>query len=56
VLLAGVGGGVRALLLGRGEPIRAELIVRTPVPLSQRTEDARGISDNRVSSRSRGSP
>jgi len=48
VLLAAVSGGFRALLLHRGEPVPAELIVRTLVPLSLRTEDARGIPDNRV--------
>jgi diacylglycerol O-acyltransferase / wax synthase len=49
VLLASVGGGFRALLLGRGEPLPPELIVRTLVPLSLRTQNARGIPDNRVS-------
>jgi diacylglycerol O-acyltransferase / wax synthase len=49
VLLAAVSGGFRALLLGRGEPLPPELVVRTLVPLSLRTHDARGIPDNRVS-------
>ena len=49
VLLAAVSGGFRALLLGRGEPLPPELMVRTLVPLSLRTQDARGIPDNRVS-------
>ena len=49
VLLAGVSGGFRALLLRRGEPLPLELIVRTLVPLSLRTHDARGTPDNRVS-------
>jgi diacylglycerol O-acyltransferase / wax synthase len=49
VLLAAVSGGFRALLLRRAEPLPAELIVRTLVPLSLRTQDARGIPDNRVS-------
>jgi diacylglycerol O-acyltransferase / wax synthase len=49
VLLAAVSGGFRALLLGRGEPLPPDLIVRTLVPLSLRTHDAHGIPDNRVS-------
>ena len=49
VLLAGISGGFRALLLSRGEPLPAELMVRTLVPLSLRTHDAHGIPDNRVS-------
>ena len=49
VLLAAVSGGFRALLMRRAEPLPAELIVRTLVPLSLRTQDARGIPDNRVS-------
>ena len=49
MLLAAISGGFRALLLRRGEPLPAELIVRTLVPLSLRTHDARGIPDNRVS-------
>jgi diacylglycerol O-acyltransferase / wax synthase len=49
VLLAAVSGGFRALLQQRGESLPDELIVRTLVPLSLRTPDARGIPDNRVS-------
>ena len=49
VLLAAVSGGFRALLLRRGETLPPELMVRTLVPLSLRTQDARGIPDNRVS-------
>jgi diacylglycerol O-acyltransferase / wax synthase len=49
VVLAAVSGGFRALLQQRGEPLPDELIVRTLVPLSLRTPDARGIPDNRVS-------
>ena len=49
VLLAAVSGGFRALLQQRGESLPHELIVRTLVPLSLRTPDARGIPDNRVS-------
>ena len=49
VLLAAISGGFRALLLSRGEPLPAELMVRTLVPLSLRTHDARGTPDNRVS-------
>ena len=49
VLLAAVSGGFHALLLGRGEPLPPELMVRTLVPLSMRTQNARGIPDNRVS-------
>jgi hypothetical protein len=42
VLLAAVSGDFRALLLSRGEPLPPELMVRTLVPLSLRTQDARG--------------
>jgi diacylglycerol O-acyltransferase len=49
VLLAAVSGGFRALLKQRGEPLPHELIMRTLVPVSVRTPDARGIPDNRVS-------
>jgi diacylglycerol O-acyltransferase / wax synthase len=49
VLLTAVSGGFRALLQQRGEPLPDELILRTLVPLSLRTPDARGIPDNRVS-------
>ena len=49
VLLAAVSGGFRALLQRRGDPLPPELMVRTLVPLSLRTQTARGIPDNRVS-------
>jgi diacylglycerol O-acyltransferase / wax synthase len=48
VVLAAVTGGYRELLLHRGEdPERA--IVRTLVPVSVRTDDGKGVLDNRVS-------
>lgn len=48
VVLAAVAGGYRTLLLERGEDADAA-VVRTLVPVSLRTEDARGLLDNRVS-------
>ncbi len=48
VVLAAVTAGIRALLLHRGEPI-GPAGIRSLVPVSVRTADARGISDNRVS-------
>jgi diacylglycerol O-acyltransferase / wax synthase len=48
VVLAAVANGYRTLLLSRGEDAdHAE--IRTLVPVSVRTEDARGVFDNRVS-------
>ena len=48
VVLAAVAGGYRAVLLGRGEDADAA-VVRTLVPVSLRSEDARSVLDNRVS-------
>ncbi len=48
VVLAAVTGGYRELLLARGED-PAATVLRTLVPVSVRSEDARGIADNRVS-------
>jgi diacylglycerol O-acyltransferase / wax synthase len=48
VVLGAVANGYRELLLSRGED--ADLaVIRTLVPVSVRTEDARGVFDNRVS-------
>ena len=49
VVLACVAGALRGLLCRRGEPPSAALTVRTLVPVSVRTPDARGVLDNRVS-------
>ena len=48
VVLAAITRGFRDLLLSRGEDV-SNMRVRTLVPVSVRTEDARGIPDNRVS-------
>lgn len=48
VVLTAVTGGLRALLESRGEPPRPHA-VRSLVPVSVRTADARGRLDNRVS-------
>jgi WS/DGAT/MGAT family acyltransferase len=48
VVLAAVTSGYRDLLLSRGDD-PATAVLRTLVPVSVRTEDARGIPDNRVS-------
>jgi diacylglycerol O-acyltransferase / wax synthase len=48
VVLAAVANGYRALLLSRGEDADTAEI-RTLVPVSVRTEEARGVFDNRVS-------
>ena len=48
VVLAAVAGGYRALLLERGDDA-ATAVVRSLVPVSTRTEDTRGVPDNRVS-------
>jgi len=48
VVLATVAGAYRELLLRRGEDADGA-VVRTLVPVSVRTDDARGVSDNRVS-------
>ena len=48
VVLAAVSGGYRALLLERGDDVETAT-VRSLVPVSTRSEDARGVPDNRVS-------
>jgi WS/DGAT/MGAT family acyltransferase len=48
VVVAAVTGGLRTLLMNRGEPVD-DLVVRALVPVSVRAEDARGRFDNRVS-------
>lgn len=48
VVLACVTAGWRTLLESRGEPLEG-LTVRTLIPVSVRTHDARGVPDNRVS-------
>lgn len=48
VVLAVVTHGLRELLLGRDDPVPADRTVRTLVPVSMRTPDARGVFDNRV--------
>jgi WS/DGAT/MGAT family acyltransferase len=47
VLLAGVAGGLRRLLAGRGETVEAPLVAM--VPVSTRSEDEHGTLGNRVS-------
>ncbi len=47
VVLAAVTQGFRSLLTARGEPL-AGRVVRSLVPVSLRTPDARGLFDNRV--------
>jgi diacylglycerol O-acyltransferase / wax synthase len=48
VVLGAVANGYRELLLSRGEDADTA-VIRTLVPVSVRTEDARGVFDNRVS-------
>ena len=48
VVLAALSGGYRALLLHRGEDADHALL-RSLVPVSVRTEEAKGVFDNRVS-------
>jgi WS/DGAT/MGAT family acyltransferase len=48
VVLAAVTSGYRELLRSRGEAVDTA-VLRTLVPVSVRTEDARGVLDNRVS-------
>jgi WS/DGAT/MGAT family acyltransferase len=48
VMLAVVGGGLRALFLGRGEPLAADLVLKVLVPVSVRTEGEHGALGNRV--------
>ena len=49
VVLACVCGAFRDLLSRHGQPLPVTLTVRTLVPVSVRTPDARGVFDNRVS-------
>ena len=49
VVLAAVTSGFRALVLHRGED-PDEVVLRSLIPVSVRTDDARGLTDNRVSS------
>jgi diacylglycerol O-acyltransferase len=48
VIIAAVTGGLRALLLSRGEATDG-LVLRTLIPVSVRPEDEWGVGDNRVS-------
>jgi diacylglycerol O-acyltransferase / wax synthase len=48
VVLAAVAGGWRELLLARGEDPE-QVVLRSLIPVSLRTPDARGVLDNRVS-------
>jgi diacylglycerol O-acyltransferase len=48
VALAAVSGGFRELVLARGEHPE-ELVLRSLIPVSVRTEDAHSVPDNRVS-------
>jgi diacylglycerol O-acyltransferase len=48
VILAVIAGGLRDLLIGRGEAVD-RIVVRTLVPVSVRREDERGTYNNRVS-------
>jgi len=48
VVLACVAGAFRELLASRGQTLTPKLTVRTLVPVSVRTPDARGVPDNRV--------
>ena len=48
IVLTVITNGFRSLLLSRGEQVE-DRVIRTLVPVSVRTEDARGTPDNRVS-------
>jgi WS/DGAT/MGAT family acyltransferase len=48
IVLTVITNGFRSLLLSRGEQVD-DRVIRTLVPVSVRTEDARGTPDNRVS-------
>jgi WS/DGAT/MGAT family acyltransferase len=48
VVLAAVGGGLRALLLGRGEQLPADLVLKVLVPVSVRADGEHGALGNRV--------
>jgi WS/DGAT/MGAT family acyltransferase len=49
VVLAAITNGFRELLLGRGEELAEEELVRTMVPVSVRARGERGVYNNRVS-------
>ncbi|MBN2623401.1 MAG: wax ester/triacylglycerol synthase family O-acyltransferase [Acidimicrobiales bacterium] len=48
VVLAAVAGGLRSLLLERGEVLPADLVLRVLVPVSLRRDDEHGALGNRV--------
>lgn len=48
VVLAAVAGGVRELLLGRGERLREDTVLKVLVPVSLRRADEHGTLGNRV--------
>jgi WS/DGAT/MGAT family acyltransferase len=48
VVLTAVAGGVRELLLARGEQLRTDLTLKVLVPVSLRVEEERGTLGNRV--------
>ena len=48
VVLSAVAGGLRALLLERGEPLPADLVLKALVPVSLRGIDQHGTLGNRV--------
>jgi len=48
VLLAAVGGGLRAMLRGRGELVPPDASLKILVPVSQRPDDQRGALGNQV--------
>ena len=49
VVLAAITNGFRNLLQSRGEPVEANHVVRTMVPVSVRAPSARGVYNNQVS-------
>ncbi len=49
VVLCAIAGGFRELLLGRGEQLAPDQVVRTMVPVSVRHRGERGVYNNRVS-------
>lgn len=48
VVLAAVGGGLRAVLLARGEPLPTDLVLKVLVPVSVRADHEHGALGNRV--------
>ena len=48
VVLGAVAGGLRSLLLGRGEPLRSDLVLKVLVPVSLRGDREHGTLGNRV--------